>query len=190
MVLVGRRGWEVAEDTYHVFTRGPGYDVGMPSAMLHGAPVLGTPVVRDFAGHRTLIVKTVTRIGPELPKAIMDSLGPVYALLKKRALPIPGHNVVFYGLFLPDGSIPIQCGVLTPDPIAGGGPVVSSALPGGRIAVLSHLGPYHEMGRTYDALKAWCAANGLKEAGPAWEEYDDWTEDDLKLRTDVYRLLR
>jgi effector-binding domain-containing protein len=158
--------------------------------MMQGAPVLGAPRARDFSGQATLVVKAVARIGPQLPTAIRDALGPVYALLKARGLPIPGHNVVSYGLFLPDGSIPIECGVLTPDPIAGGGSVVPSALPAGRVAVLSHLGPYHEMSRTYDAIKAWCEANGLQQSGPAWEEYDDWSDDPATRRTDVYRLLR
>lgn len=158
--------------------------------MMQGAPALGTPRARDFSGHPTLIVKAVARIGPQLSKTIMESMGPVYALLKERELPIPGHNVVSYGLFLPDGAIPIECGVLTPDPMVGGGSVVPSALPAGRVAVLSHLGPYREMSRTYDAITAWCEANGLHQSGPAWEEYDDWSDDPAKLRTDVYRLLR
>jgi len=158
--------------------------------MMQGAPVLGTPRVRDFAGHATFVVKAVTRLGPQLPKAIRDSLGPVYLLLKERGLPIPGHNVVSYSLFLPDGSIPIESGVLTPDPMLGGGSVAPSALPAGRVAVLSHIGPYHEMSRTYDAIDAWCRANGHEPSGPAWEEYDDWSDDPANLRTDVYRLLR
>jgi effector-binding domain-containing protein len=158
--------------------------------MMQGAPVLGTPRERDFSGHATLIVKAVTRIGPQLSKAIRDSLGPVYALLKARGLPIPGHNVVSYGEVLTDGAIPIECGVLTPAPIVGSGSVVPSALAAGRVVVLSHLGPYHEMSRTYDAIKAWCDANGLQQSGPAWEEYDDWSDDPATLRTDVYRLLR
>jgi effector-binding domain-containing protein len=158
--------------------------------MMQGAPVLGTPRTRDFSGQATLIVKTVTRIGPQLSKAIKACMGPVYALLKARGLPVPGHNVVSYGLFLPDGSIPIECGVLTPEPMVGSESVVPSALPAGRVAVLSHLGPYYEMSRTYDAIKAWCEATGLEQSGPAWEEYDDWSDDPAKLRTDVYRLLR
>jgi effector-binding domain-containing protein len=158
--------------------------------MMHSAPVLGTPRTRDSPGHSTLVVKAVTRLGPELPKAIRDALGPVYALLKARGLPIPGHNVVSYGVFLPDGSIPIECGVLTSDPMVGGGVVVPSALPAGRVVLLSHLGPYHEMHRTYDAIASWCAANGVQPSGPAWEEYDDWANDPATLRTDVYRLLR
>ena len=158
--------------------------------MMQGAPVLGSPQVQDFSGQTTLIVKAVTRIGPQLSKAIKDAMGPVYALLKARGLPIPGHNVVSYGVFLPDGSMPIECGVLTPAPMVGSGSVVPSALPAGRVAVLSHLGPYHEMNRTYDAITAWCKTNGFEQSGPAWEEYDDWSDDPARLRTDVYRLLR
>jgi hypothetical protein len=168
----------------------PPYHAWMPSVMMQGPPVLGTPRTREFSGHPTLVVKAVTRIGPLLSQAIRDSLGPVYALLKERGLPTPGHNVVSYGLFLPDGSIPIESGVLTPDPMVGAGSVAPSALPAGRVAVLSHVGAYHEMSRTYDAINAWCEANGLQPSGPAWEEYDDWSDDPAKLRTDVYRLLR
>jgi effector-binding domain-containing protein len=161
----------------------------MPSSMLQGAPIIDVPIIRTFDGHATLVTMAVTRIGPELSKAIMDSLGPVYEYLKQEKIDIPGHNVVFYDKFNPDGSIPIESGVLTPKPITGRGRVVASALPAGRVAVLSHIGPYSEMMRTYEAINAWCAAEGLPLAGYAWEEYDDWHEDPTRLRTDIYRLL-
>jgi hypothetical protein len=36
---------------------------------------------------------------------------------------------------------------------------------------------------------AWCRTHGRRVAGPSWEIYGHWTEDESRLRTDVYHLL-
>jgi len=102
----------------------------------------------------------------------------------------PGHNVVFYPDWSPDRPFMIECGVLTATPVGGREGVVSSALPAGRVALLSHIGPYQTMHDTYVKLDAWCKREGLTRSLTFWEEYDDWTDEPTKLRTDIYLLLR
>ncbi len=44
-------------------------------------------------------------------------------------------------------------------------------LPGGSFATLMHVGPYADLGRTYDALTEWVAEHDLVVAGPPREVY-------------------
>ena len=56
------------------------------------------------------------------------------------------------------------------DPV---GPVVSSRLPGGRIAHEIHTTGYGDLSRTYDAIREWCEASVQHTTGIQWEVYSD-----------------
>ena len=47
----------------------------------------------------------------------------------------------------------------------------SSGLPGGRAAVLRHVGPFSGLRAACAALEAWVAGQGEEPAGPFWEAY-------------------
>ncbi len=47
----------------------------------------------------------------------------------------------------------------------------AGTLPGGRVAVTVHRGPYETVGAVYPRLAEWIAANGLVTAGPPREVY-------------------
>jgi effector-binding domain-containing protein len=49
--------------------------------------------------------------------------------------------------------------------------VESSSLPGGNVAVVTHIGPYDQMTPAYDAIAEWMANHGHDPDGPAWEVY-------------------
>lgn len=57
------------------------------------------------------------------------------------------------------------------------GPVISSRLPGGRIAHATHTTGYANLGQTYAEIKKWCDSNGHRTAGVQWEIYGDPDED-------------
>lgn len=67
------------------------------------------------------------------------------------------------------------------------GEVGASALPGGRLAVTVHQGPYQELGRTYGGLHDWIHAHGEDDGPGPWESYVDSPEevDSADLRTEV-----
>jgi effector-binding domain-containing protein len=46
-----------------------------------------------------------------------------------------------------------------------------SALPGGRMAVTTHIGPYDTLAATYAESTRWIEAHGLATAGAPWEVY-------------------
>jgi effector-binding domain-containing protein len=52
-----------------------------------------------------------------------------------------------------------------------------------------HQGSYGQLGVTHDAIHTSCSQEGLTLAGPRWEIYGDWTEDESALETEVVYLL-
>jgi effector-binding domain-containing protein len=57
------------------------------------------------------------------------------------------------------------------------------------IATTAHWGSYARLGAAHRAVIEWCRVHGHRLAGSRWEVYGHWTEDEAKLRTDVYYLL-
>jgi effector-binding domain-containing protein len=98
-----------------------------------------------------------------------------------------GHNVAVYSGPEP---LKIEAGAEVFEPFEGDGKVVCSATPGGWAATATHIGPYHLMSGAYSAIHQWSRENGRTLIGPSWEVYGHWTEDESKLRTDIYYLLK
>ncbi len=160
----------------------------MASVMLAGPAPLAAPEAREFAGNPTAVVRAMS-LPADLPKTIRACFDRFYAA-PHPGIAAPGHNVVFYPDWAPGRANPIECGVLVEAPVAAQGDTVPSALPAGRVAVVTHLGPYDRMHPTYELLHAWVERNGWRRAGPFWEEYDDPAEDPARVRTDIYLLLK
>jgi effector-binding domain-containing protein len=49
--------------------------------------------------------------------------------------------------------------------------VIEDALPGGSTATTIQSGPYETLTEAYAALEKWIERNGLRPAGPPWEDY-------------------
>ena len=84
--------------------------------------------------------------------------------------------------------VDLEAGIPVATPIDGEGRVKASTLPGGKVASAWHVGLYHDLPKTYDALAAWMKAQGLEKRAPYWEIY--WTDpglepDPTKWRTEV-----
>jgi AraC family transcriptional regulator len=66
-------------------------------------------------------------------------------------------------------------------------------LPGGRAAVLRHVGAYEELRAACERLRAWVREHGEEPAGPFWESYvtnPAEEPDPAKRVTDIYQPLR
>jgi len=142
-------------------------------------------------------------IRAEIPYAeIASRLRPLYDRIYEHVgrgdLTPSGHNVILYRDGRP-GTWATEVGIQVARPfsaIRDSGVeaseterVVCSKTPAGTVATCTHLGPYHELGSAHDAILAWCEQSGRRREGLRWEVYGDWTEDERKLRTDVFYLL-
>jgi effector-binding domain-containing protein len=136
-------------------------------------------------GQRLTAVIARSTTWAEYPKLWRQLLDQVYGFLKTSDARQTGHNVMLYKDDLPN----VEVGVEVDRTFAPAGQVVSSALPTGRAAMAVHRGSYHRLGETHRAVIDWCAANGHEPAGPRWEVYGDWREDEAELETEVYYLL-
>jgi len=124
-----------------------------------------------------------------VPNVIRGMLDVVWAAVRNAQLPKHGHNVAVYRP-LGGGSVDLECGVQVATHFDDIGEIVCSEIPGGEVATATHVGPYTELGKTFDAVIAWARENGHRLAGVNWEVYGDWNEDPAKLETDVYMLLQ
>ena len=71
---------------------------------------------------------------------------------------------------------------------AAAGEVGASELPGGRVAVVVHRGPYTALGDAYGRLHDWIHAQGEDDGPGPWETYIDnpeEVEDTSELRTEI-----
>jgi effector-binding domain-containing protein len=86
-------------------------------------------------------------------------------------------------------ALQVEVGVQVIRAFESSGAVVASTLPGGRVAMTTHHGPYDGLNLAYRALLDWCAAEGLQLTGTRWEIYGDWQENPSQLETEIYWLL-
>jgi effector-binding domain-containing protein len=61
-----------------------------------------------------------------------------------------------------------------------------SDLPGGRAAMVRHIGPYDEIGVAWEGGTAWMKERGLTPSGPAWECYLTGPQDPGPPITEVF----
>lgn len=100
-----------------------------------------------------------------------------------------------YGRFYqyePD-RVEMDAGIGVAEPAAGGGRVEAGELPGGEVAVATHVGPYTTLGKTHEAIRRRLQEEGWEPSGAPWEVYvtDPGEEPDSnKWRTDVIYPIR
>jgi effector-binding domain-containing protein len=98
----------------------------------------------------------------------------VYAFLRSDTdVQQTGQNVALY-----EHGQRMKVGVEVDRTFPPAGVVVSSQLPGGRIAHATHRTGYGDLHKTYDAVHQWCNEHGHDTAGIQWEIYSDPDEHD------------
>lgn len=121
----------------------------------------------------------------DLSVNIPKALDPVWKFLRTRSDLKPGLNVAVYL----EGPKTMEVGVQVAGPFDAPEGLVYTQSPAGFAAHGIHMGPYSELGKTYEALHAWIACNNFRMMGPFWEVYGHWNDDPQKLRTDIYYLV-
>jgi effector-binding domain-containing protein len=142
------------------------------------------PEIRDIPPQPAVVKRAVTTAAG-LGATIDGGFAELFARLAQRNASPAGPP---YIRFLETGErLEIELGVPARDGDADGG------LPGGRAAVLRHVGPYEELREQCERLDGWVAQRGEMRAGPHWEVYvtnPAGEPDPAKRITEIYMPLR
>jgi len=139
--------------------------------------------------------RTIAAVHARLPIGAVPStfrryLDQVYAAGRSGAVQLDGQNVFVYDGAANQTEVDVAFGVGITAPFAVAvGAVEPTQLPGGEVATTRHWGGYAKLGAAHDAVIEWCRMHGRRRAGPRWEVYGHWTEDEARLHTDVFYLL-
>ena len=142
-------------------------------------------VPRTIAAVRALVPAS------RVPAVFAGYLDQVYAAARSGHIQVDGQNVFVYRN-VPDqpDHVDVEFGVGTTTPFVPIGQVRPIDLPVGDVATTTHWGAYTRLGAAHHAVIDWCRAHGRDLAGPRWEVYGHWTEDESRRRTDVYYLVQ
>lgn len=130
---------------------------------------------------------------PEIPTAWKPALDQVWAYLRAHedVWPAGGRNLFLYHHPTQrDQPMDIDFGVEVARHFDAGGAVRYVETPAGQVAKTLHVGPYSGLSHAHMAVHQWCAQNGKQIGAQSWETYGDWNEDESKLETEVFYLLR
>lgn len=150
----------------------------------------GYTVSLQIAPQRTIAAVHARLRISAVPSAFKVYLDQVYAAARAGLVALDGQNVFVYR-DAPNQptATDVAFGVGVTAPFVAVGNVQPTALPVGEVATTTHWGSYGRLGAAHHAVIAWCHAHERRLAGPRWEVYGHWTEDETRLRTDVFYLL-
>ena len=144
----------------------------------------------QIAAHRTIAAVHARLPIRAVPSTFRHYLDQVYAVARAGLVALDGQNVFVYR-DAPDQptEADVAFGVGVTAPFDAVGSVRPTALPVGKVATTTHWGSYGRLGAAHHAVIEWCHGHERRLAGPRWEVYGYWTEDEARLRTDVFYLL-
>ena len=122
----------------------------------------------------------------QVPEWMSGAFREVFAVLGRQGVGPAGPPFAWYTM-APE-AFEIEAGVPALRAIMAEGRVTPGSLPGGPVAVTTHLGPYDRLGDAVEAATRWAQVRGIDITGPHWEVYhtDPSAEPDPeRWRTDV-----
>jgi effector-binding domain-containing protein len=135
------------------------------------------------------VVAIRAETNPESIGQLMGELFPqVDAYLEEIGVQPAGPGFARYFEYRPD-FVDMQAGLPVSEPVTGRDRIKPDELPGGRVAVTWHVGPYDTISHAFNALHEWIHESGREEGSAPWEVY--WTHpqvepDSSKWRTEIY----
>lgn len=123
----------------------------------------------NVAAQPALVIKgkaKVEEVGPAIGKILAKV--ETYITNKKSKPAGPPFTRTFS---FENGVLEFESGFPVTSKIAGQGDIIGTELPKGNVATTSHVGPQETSQDAYEAIHAWMAKNGKKEAGAPWEVY-------------------
>ena len=121
------------------------------------------PEIRELSPQHAVVEVTVTD-DAGIPAAVDSGFPRLFGRLADLGVEPAGPPYIRY--LRTGAELELELGIpVGPD---AGRP---SWLPGGRAAVLRHVGPFSGLRAACEALQAWVAERGERAAGPFWESY-------------------
>lgn len=144
------------------------------------------PEFRTIEAHPTAAIRatcTPARIGETLSELYPE----IAAVLSDRDIAPTAPPYARYHSFTDEG-VDIEAGIEVAAPFEDAGRVRGSELPGGRMAVFLHTGPYDQLGETYAEINAWVESSDEQALPGSWELYvdDPSTTAPAQLRTEIF----
>ena len=149
---------------------GPMAAGGMTQSLVTVQAMATSISLKSVEATPTAVVRATTSWA-EFPSLWGPMLDKVWAFLRQAppGLHRDGHNIMLYE----DDVVRVEVGVQVTGPFEPAGDVVPSWLPGGLVAMTTHVGPIDKIGDTHQAVVRWCAENGHIADGRPWEIYGD-----------------
>ncbi len=116
---------------------------------------------------------------------ILALLGRVWPVIKANAIPNDGINRVVYDKD-GDGGCTVFAGVVLGEGLQAPREFEQREVRLTRYAYWKHIGPYHLIPVTGDAMTAALKARGVRTGWPMVEVYGHWSSDESKLETETF----
>jgi len=117
----------------------------------------------------TVSIRTRTKV-EKLPALIGESYDKLAAYLKEAGqLLADVPFVAYHNMDMQD--LDVEMGFPLAKPISGKGDITPGSIPAGKYVYCMYLGPYSEMGPTYEEMGKWIADKGLQATGASYEYY-------------------
>ena len=144
--------------------------------------------IETLEERHTATVRTTCK-QEDLAKQMAICLPEVMVYLNKIGAQTVSAPFSRYHSFDP-AAIDFESGMFVAEPIEPSDRVKASTLPACTAAVAWHVGPYDQLGGSYERVNKWVAENGYEPAGAPWEIY--WTDpgmepDPTKWRTQLFQ---
>jgi effector-binding domain-containing protein len=184
----GRRDEAVARHAKLVAEIGPCLKLYQTSATSPGSRAVTYEVFERILTPQPVLVMRRRINRADVAKVIGELLGAVFLRAQRAGATLTGQPFTRYLEWGP-GLVSIEAGLPVAARVEGEGDVLAESLPGGRVAVTTHLGPYHQLVDAHAAVQQWLEEHGLRATGSPWEVYvtDPADEPDpMNWRTDVF----
>lgn len=113
----------------------------------------------------------------DMPAFIGGAYAELYGYLAARQVTPVGEPLVVYHGFGPEidaeAAVPVPDDLLLEAEAPNVGRIGVRVLPTATVARIVHVGPYDQLGTSYDALGHWIEDHGFAAAGPVREHYID-----------------
>ncbi|WP_236864603.1 GyrI-like domain-containing protein [Brevibacterium daeguense] len=142
----------------------------------------------------TAVVKATDYPVSDLPALFDSAFSALFPALGERGVQPVGPAFALYQR-MPDDTVDLEVGVPVEQPLAEtieleeGRSVEPSAIPGGRLAAVSHHGSYDALSEAWTDFMTDVSTSGSKPQLPFWEVYVTEPKPDMDpadLRTDLY----